>query len=150
MQYLILRFNRLKYFSILCIVSLFTSNFLVMKWFYYFCDMDHVNYVLFGGIGTFKWENKVRLFWGLLGLWIVLCIDLVLIDQQSVGKRSLHLMSTVNEKKRWTTIYWRVNRFLKESHVVTRSFLKINDINNISFFERLTVIIDVLLRKREC
>jgi hypothetical protein len=31
-------------------------------------------------------------------------IDL-LIDQQSVGKRSLHLMDTVNAKKRWTTIY---------------------------------------------
>jgi hypothetical protein len=27
-------------------------------------------------------------------------IDLVLIDQQSVGKRSLHLMDTVNAKKR--------------------------------------------------
>jgi hypothetical protein len=31
-------------------------------------------------------------------------IDLVLIDQQSVGKRSLCLMETVNAKKRWTTI----------------------------------------------
>jgi hypothetical protein len=31
-------------------------------------------------------------------------IDLVLIDQQSVGERSLHLMDTVNAKKRWTTI----------------------------------------------
>jgi hypothetical protein len=45
---------------------------------------------------------------------------------------------TFNAKKRWTTIYWRVNKFLKKSHVVTRlakervSFLKINDI---SFFE---------------
>jgi hypothetical protein len=38
-------------------------------------------------------------------------IDLVLIDQQSVGKRCLHLMDTVNAKKRWTTIYWRVNNF---------------------------------------
>jgi hypothetical protein len=27
-------------------------------------------------------------------------IDLVLIDQQSLGKRSLHLMDTVNAKKR--------------------------------------------------
>jgi hypothetical protein len=68
----------------------------------------------------------------------VSAIDLVLIDQQIVGKRSLHLMDTVNAKKRWTTIYWRVNKFLKESHIVTRltkeraSFLKINDINNIS------------------
>jgi hypothetical protein len=64
--------------------------------------------------------------------YTVRTIDLVLIDQQSVGKRSLHLMNTVNAKKRWTTIYWRVNKFLKESHVVTRiakeraSFLKIN------------------------
>jgi hypothetical protein len=47
-------------------------------------------------------------------------MDLVLIDQQSVGKRSLHLMDTVNAKKRWTTIYWRVNKFLKESHIVAR------------------------------
>jgi hypothetical protein len=31
-------------------------------------------------------------------------LDLVLIDQQSVGKRSLHLVDTVNAKKRWTTI----------------------------------------------
>jgi hypothetical protein len=46
-------------------------------------------------------------------------IDLVLIDQQSVGKRSLYLMDTVNAKKRWTTIYWYVKKFLKESHIVT-------------------------------
>jgi hypothetical protein len=45
--------------------------------------------------------------------------DLVLIEQQSVGKRSLHLMDNINAKKRWTTIYWRVNKFLKESHKVT-------------------------------
>jgi hypothetical protein len=51
---------------------------------------------------------------------IVLTIDLVLIDQQSMGKRSLHLMGTVNAKERWTTIYWRVNKFLKKSHIVTR------------------------------
>jgi hypothetical protein len=82
-------------------------------------------------------------------------IDLVLIDQQSVGKRSLHLMNTVNAKKRWTTIYWRVNKFLKESHVVTRlakdraSVLKINDSNDISVLERFTVIIVVLWGKRE-
>jgi hypothetical protein len=31
-------------------------------------------------------------------------IDLVLIDQPSVGKRSLLLMDTVNAKKRWMTI----------------------------------------------
>jgi hypothetical protein len=29
---------------------------------------------------------------------------MVLIDQQSMGKRNLHLMDTVNAKKRWTTI----------------------------------------------
>jgi hypothetical protein len=46
-------------------------------------------------------------------------------------------MDSVNAKKRWTTIYWRANKSLKESHVVTRlakkrvSFLKINEI---SFF----------------
>jgi hypothetical protein len=50
----------------------------------------------------------------------VLSTDLVLIDQQSVGKRSLHLMNTVNAKKRWTTIYWSVHKFLKERHIVTR------------------------------
>jgi hypothetical protein len=66
-----------------------------------------------------------------------MAIDLVLIDQQSVGKRSLHLRDTVNAKKRWTAIYCRVNKFLTKSHILTRdpieraSFLKINDI---SFF----------------
>jgi hypothetical protein len=71
---------------------------------------------------------------------LVSLIDLVLIDQQSVGKRSLHLMNTVNAKKRWTTIHWRVNKFLKESYKVTRLakeralFLNINDINYIYFF----------------
>jgi hypothetical protein len=71
--------------------------------------------------------------WMLVHLNIII-IDLVLIDQQSVGKRSLHLKDTVNAKKRWTIIYWCVNKFLKESHIVTRlvreraSFLKINDI----------------------
>jgi hypothetical protein len=55
----------------------------------------------------------------------------------SVGKRSLLLMDTVNAKKRWTTIYWRVNKFLKKSHIVTRIameralFLIIKDINYI-------------------
>jgi hypothetical protein len=54
-----------------------------------------------------------------------------------VGKRSFRQMDTVNAKKRWTTINWRVNKFLKKSHKVTRltreqaSYLKINDI---SFF----------------
>jgi hypothetical protein len=63
--------------------------------------------------------------------------ELVLIDQQSVGKRSLHLMDTVSAKKRLTTIYWCVNQFLIESHIVTRlanervSFLNMNDIKYI-------------------
>jgi hypothetical protein len=48
----------------------------------------------------------------------VLRINLVLIDQQSVGKRSLYLMDTVNAKKRWTTIHWRVNNLLKNSMVL--------------------------------
>jgi hypothetical protein len=43
----------------------------------------------------------------------VLRIDLVLIDQQSVGMRSLYLMDTVNAKKVWTSIYWRVNKHLE-------------------------------------
>jgi hypothetical protein len=38
----------------------------------------------------------------------VTTIDLVLIYQQSVGKRSLHLMDTVNAKKRWTTYQYKV------------------------------------------
>jgi hypothetical protein len=58
-------------------------------------------------------------------------IELVLIDQQSVGKRSLNLMDSVNAKKRWTTIYWRVNKFLLKSE---HHFSKINDTNVISFF----------------
>jgi hypothetical protein len=29
----------------------------------------------------------------------------------SMGKRSVHLMDTVNAKKRWMTIYRRVNNF---------------------------------------
>jgi hypothetical protein len=44
---------------------------------------------------------------------IDLVIDLVLIDQkQSVGKRTHDLMDTVNAKKRWKTICWRVNKYL--------------------------------------
>jgi hypothetical protein len=39
-------------------------------------------------------------------------INLVLIDSQSVGKRTHDLMDTVNVKKRWKTIYWRVNKYL--------------------------------------
>jgi hypothetical protein len=60
-------------------------------------------------------------------------IDFVLIDQQSVGKRRLHLINTANVKKRWTTIYYHDNKFLI-----------INDINDISFLERLTAIITIL------
>jgi hypothetical protein len=61
-------------------------------------------------------------------------------------------MDTVNAKKRWKTIYWRVNN-LKESHEVTRvdneraSFLKIKDINDILFLERLIAIIVVHTKK---
>jgi hypothetical protein len=46
-------------------------------------------------------------------------------------------MDTVNAKKRWTTTYWRGNKFLKQSHIVPRfakervSLLRINDINDI-------------------
>jgi hypothetical protein len=44
---------------------------------------------------------------------MALTIDLVLIDPQSVGKRTHDLMDTVNAKKRWKTICWRVNKYLK-------------------------------------
>jgi hypothetical protein len=70
---------------------------------------------------------------------MLISIDLVLIDQQSVGKRSLHLMD-VNGKKRYGDHLLACQQFLKESLKVTRlayeraSFLKINDINVISFF----------------
>jgi hypothetical protein len=53
-------------------------------------------------------------------------------------------MDTVNANKRWTTIYWCVDK-LEESHKVTRrakeraSLLKISDINEISFFGSLLV-----------
>jgi hypothetical protein len=63
-------------------------------------------------------------------------IDLVLKDQQSVGKRSLHLMATVNAKRRWKTGLLVFQQFWKESNEVTcradqqTSFLKINDIND--------------------
>jgi hypothetical protein len=74
-------------------------------------------------------------------------IDLVLIDQQTVGKRRLHL--TVNVKNKWTTNYWRENKFLKDIVTVFGtervSFLKINDTNEISFLERLTVNISIAL-----
>jgi hypothetical protein len=36
---------------------------------------------------------------------VILYVDLVLIHQQSVKKRSLHLIDTVNANNRWTTIY---------------------------------------------
>jgi hypothetical protein len=57
-------------------------------------------------------------------------IDLVLTDQQNIGKRRLHLKDTINAKKKWTTFYWRANKFLKESHIVTR-FAK----ERVSFFK---------------
>jgi hypothetical protein len=47
---------------------------------------------------------------------LVSTIDLVLLNQQSVRKTSFHLMDTVNAKKRWTTIYWRVTIFDREPH----------------------------------
>jgi hypothetical protein len=50
----------------------------------------------------------------------VLTIDLVLIDPQSVGKRTHDLMDTVNAKKIWKTICWRVNKYLKYRHLLTR------------------------------
>jgi hypothetical protein len=54
----------------------------------------------------------------------------------------------VNAEKRWPTIYGRVNNFRK-SHIMSlvnerASFLNMNEINDISFFERLTSIIVVL------
>jgi hypothetical protein len=79
----------------------------------------------------------------------VITIDLVLIVQQSVRKRSLYLMDIVNAKKIWSTNYWRVNKFLKENHIVTSlakepaSFLKLITITS-HFLQRLTVIIVVL------
>jgi hypothetical protein len=47
-------------------------------------------------------------------------IDLVLIDPQSVGKRTHDLMDTVNAKKRWKTICWRANKYLKYNHLLPR------------------------------
>jgi hypothetical protein len=46
-------------------------------------------------------------------IYMVISIDLVLIDPQSVGKGTHDLMDTVNAKKRWKTICWRVNKYLK-------------------------------------
>jgi hypothetical protein len=45
---------------------------------------------------------------------IISIIDLVLIDQQSVENRRLHLMGTINAKKE-PTIYWGFNNFWKTS-----------------------------------
>jgi hypothetical protein len=50
----------------------------------------------------------------------VLSIDLVLIDPQSVGKRTHDLMDTVNAKKRWKTICCRANKYLKYNHLLPR------------------------------
>jgi hypothetical protein len=51
----------------------------------------------------------LKSFLGVIITFVCKTIDLVSIDQQRVGKRSRHLMDTVNAKKRWTTIYWRLN-----------------------------------------
>jgi hypothetical protein len=74
----------------------------------------------------------------------VVPIDLVLIDQQSVGKKSLRLMDNVGAKKIWTSIYWRVNKFLKKCHIVTRllksehHFCKFMTLMTFHFWERLS------------
>jgi hypothetical protein len=50
-------------------------------------------------------------------------------------------------EKEMEDIYWRVNKFLKKDHIVTRftkervSFLKINDINDISFLGTSVIIV---------
>jgi hypothetical protein len=51
--------------------------------------------------------------------WSINTIDLVLIDPQSVAKRPHDLMDTVNAKKRWKTICWRVNTFVIEPLIDT-------------------------------
>jgi hypothetical protein len=51
---------------------------------------------------------------------IVVLIDLVLIDPQSVGKRTHDLTDTVNAKKRWKTICWRAIKYLKYNHLLLR------------------------------
>jgi hypothetical protein len=65
-------------------------------------------------------------------------IDLVLIDQQSVGKRSLHLVDTVNAKKKrpFTGVLTIFDREPNIAHPAKEqaSFLKINDINDIIFW----------------
>jgi hypothetical protein len=66
-------------------------------------------------------------------------IDLVLIDQQNVGKTSLHLMDTINAKKMDDHLL-ACQQFVTESHILTRltneraSFLNMNDINDIYIF----------------
>jgi hypothetical protein len=83
---------------------------------------------------------------------LVLIINLVLIDPQSVGKRTHDLIDTVNAKKRWKTICWRVNKYLKYNHLLPRFgkeqfvykfvyILYINDINDISFLETPVIIV---------
>jgi hypothetical protein len=53
-------------------------------------------------------------------MWSVWNIDLVLIDPKSVGKRTHDPVDTVNAKKRWKTICWRVNKYLKYNHLLPR------------------------------
>jgi hypothetical protein len=59
-------------------------------------------------------SNQRELIHGVgMSINMFITIDLVLIDPQSVGKRPHDLMDTVNAKKRWKTISWRVNKYLK-------------------------------------
>jgi hypothetical protein len=46
-------------------------------------------------------------------------------------------MDTVNAKKRWMTIYWRVNKFLKKSHIVTHPFFFISRSKCIALYQQL-------------
>jgi hypothetical protein len=91
---------------------------------------------LTSGLSSFLKPTLIK-YYKLKQKIIRLGIDLVLIDQQSVKKRSLHLMEV---RKRDGRQFISVNKFLKESHVVTSlakeraSFLKTNDSNNISLF----------------
>jgi hypothetical protein len=89
-----------------------------------FCPRHHTRQVTINKLLLLKWLIKLLLLkFGidLEYMYIlmndsrdntVLSRDLILIDQQSVGKRSLLLMETVNVKMRWTIIYYRVNHRL--------------------------------------
>jgi hypothetical protein len=66
-----------------------------------------------------------------------------------VGKRSLHLIDIVNAKKRWETIYWRVNNFWKIATkcpallMSEHHFWKLKTLMTFHFLERLTAVIVV-------